>query len=58
MTVTGIATPTCAYCGVWHSGTCPKVKSIEYHPDGTVRRVEFHDPNPTPQPDWGRLERD
>ncbi len=36
----------CPYCSsnsiqVYHSGKCPKVKSIEYHPDGTIKKVEF-----------------
>jgi len=22
-------------------GICPQVRSIEYHPDGTVKRVEY-----------------
>ena len=27
-----------------HGGACPKVKAIEYYPDGvTVKRVEFKD---------------
>ena len=26
----------------WHQGACPKVKAIEYHPNGTVKRVEFN----------------
>ena len=33
----------CPYCGNIHDGVCPKVKAIEYHPNGTVKRVEFHD---------------
>lgn len=44
MTSTAITQPACVYCGAWHSGTCPKVKSIEYHENGTVKRVEFHNP--------------
>ena len=32
---------TCRWCSTWHIGTCPRVKSIEYFPDGTVKRVEF-----------------
>ena len=31
----------CSYCGNHHNGACPKVKAIEYHPNGTVKRVEF-----------------
>lgn len=39
----------CPYCSgpsqaVFHGGTCPLVKAIEYHPDGGVKRVEFHGP--------------
>lgn len=38
----------CPYCSsginmAYHSGKCPKVKSIEYHPNGTTKKVEFHD---------------
>ena len=32
----------CVYCGVAHSRPlCPNVAAIEYHPDRTVKRVEF-----------------
>ena len=31
----------CPYCGLHHDKQCPSVKAIEYHPDGTVKRVEF-----------------
>jgi hypothetical protein len=32
----------CRWCGLIHaSPMCPTVKAIEYHPDGTVKRVEF-----------------
>lgn len=33
--------PLCRYCGKWHTGNgmCPQVKEIEYHPNGTVKRV-------------------
>lgn len=39
----------CPYCSGPNSivvhGTyvCPRVKAIEYHPDGTVKRVEFRE---------------
>lgn len=35
----------CGYCGnhIQHIGVCPRVKAIEYHPNGSVKRVEFHD---------------
>ena len=32
----------CGYCGQWHDNVCPRVKAMEYHPDGTIKRVEFH----------------
>jgi hypothetical protein len=31
----------CPYCGHGHSTVCPMVKAYEYHPDGSVKRVEF-----------------
>jgi hypothetical protein len=31
----------CRYCGNHHGPRCPDVKAIEYHPDGTVKRVEY-----------------
>lgn len=39
---TGALKP-CRWCGpnVLHYGLCPRVKSIEYHPTGYVKRVEF-----------------
>jgi hypothetical protein len=38
-------TDKCQYCGLIHEAKCPNVKAIEYHPDGTVKRVEFFAPN-------------
>lgn len=32
---------TCRYCGMHHGPKCPKVKAIEFHPNGQVARVEF-----------------
>lgn len=40
----------CGHCGAIHSGVCPRIKSIEYHPDGTMKRVEYHNPNPPAPP--------
>lgn len=36
----------CGWCSgngrtVYHQGQCPRVKSIEYHQDGTIKKVEF-----------------
>ena len=42
---TGGNIPACGYCGAWHSGTCPRIKSIDYYPNGSVKHVEFHDAN-------------
>lgn len=42
----------CPHCGLQHYNsmgvmlTCPRIKSIEYYPDGTQKRVEFHAPQP------------
>lgn len=40
------ASGVCEHCSrpgklVVHSGACPRVKSIEYHPSGAIKRVEF-----------------
>lgn len=40
-TATTSAPHTCRWCNGLHTGTCPKVKAIEYHPNGAVKRVEF-----------------
>ena len=33
---------TCPYCAAEsHQGTCPRIKVIEYHLDGTIKRIEF-----------------
>lgn len=39
----------CGYCGGCHTGTCPRVKRITYHQNGTVASVEFHEPLSDPQ---------
>jgi hypothetical protein len=31
----------CGWCGMIHGPTCPRIKAIEYYPNGTVKRVEF-----------------
>lgn len=36
----------CPHCGYIHSGPCPRIKAIEYYPDGTVKRVEYNTPEP------------
>jgi len=47
--VTGSGTATdlkmCQHCGLLpHIGLCPKIKAIEYHQNGTIKRVEYHGP--------------
>jgi hypothetical protein len=37
----------CGYCSgpfnaVIHSGPCPRVTAVEYHTNGTVKRIEYH----------------
>ncbi len=39
----------CQHCGMTHATTCPKIKAIEYYPDGSTKRLEFHDLVPTVQ---------
>lgn len=43
-------TDKCQYCGLIHETKCSLISAIEYHPDGTVKRVEFHAPQPLPIP--------
>ena len=43
MTLTDAA-GKCAFCGQLHSYRCPTVRAIEYHPDGSIKRVEFMTP--------------
>ena len=37
--------PHCSGAGisVLHSGKCPKVASVEYNQNGTVKKVAFHE---------------
>jgi hypothetical protein len=51
------ATPThCGHCGGYHTAQCPRIKAIEYHPNGTIKRIEYHDPAPTPPTRGGFFE--
>jgi hypothetical protein len=43
---TGTYTPKpCGWCSddhqVYHTGFCPRVRAIEYHLDGSLKRIEF-----------------
>lgn len=44
--MTSDATPKCEHCGstVPHVGKCPIIKSVEYRPDGSIRKVEYLTP--------------
>ena len=49
MQYVSMSTPTrelCRWCKTYHPSKCPLVKALEYHPDGTLKRVEFHDRHP------------
>lgn len=42
-TTTVIEHPKCPHCGqAPHDGQCPRIKSISYHPDGSIQHVEYH----------------
>lgn len=43
-TLNDVSMVRCRWCGLTHFGACHKVKAFDYHPDGTVKRVEFHPP--------------
>jgi len=40
------STEKCPHCGLIHDTTCPRIKSIDYYKDGSVKRIEFHLPTP------------
>ena len=42
-------TTKCPYCTNHHEGICPMVKAIDYHPNGSIKRVEFKTANDYPQ---------
>ena len=31
----------CPHCGMGHTGACPRVRAVEYYPDGQIKRVEY-----------------
>lgn len=47
---------TCQWCGNIHGAKCPIVKAFEFHPDGTVKRVEFYAPNDYAPISYGRID--
>ena len=40
------ACPHCSspFQAVMHAGPCPRIKAIEYHPNGAVKRIEYKEP--------------
>jgi len=40
---------TCMHCGGYHARACPRVKRLEFHPNGTPAVVEFW---PAREVDW------
>lgn len=45
----------CPYCStefskIDHGGSCPKVRAIDYYPNGSVKRVEFKCDEPATLP--------
>jgi hypothetical protein len=34
-------TPRCEWCGQSHTAKCPLIKAVEYHENGTIKRIEF-----------------
>jgi hypothetical protein len=38
----------CPHCSggnvqVYHSGACPRVRSVEYHENGSIKRIEYRE---------------
>ena len=33
----------CGHCGFWHQPPCSKIKAIEYHPNGSIKRIEYRE---------------
>jgi hypothetical protein len=33
--------PSCMHCGGWHSRACPRIRAVEWHPNGNLAKVEY-----------------
>lgn len=33
----------CPHCGMIHMYKCPLIKSIEYYPNGGIKKIQFHE---------------
>lgn len=41
---TAVPLNICRFCGAYHPNqVCPRIRSIEYNPDGTIKKIEFID---------------
>jgi hypothetical protein len=38
-------TEKCRWCGMFHESECPRIKSIEYYENGSIKKVELFEPN-------------
>lgn len=50
---TSIYAQQCQHCGCVHGAVCPSVRSVEYWPDGRIKKVEYErgqgiEPQPFP----------
>lgn len=43
-TSTAIKLASCPHCGWIHSGVCARIASIEYYPNGRIKRVTYVQP--------------
>lgn len=43
-------TGTCQHCGMIHGAICPRIAAVEYYENGTVKRVEYIQPNAAQTP--------
>jgi len=46
----------CEHCGMYHAPPCPRIKAIEHHGNGSIKRVGYFEgvwllPGPKPIPD-------
>jgi hypothetical protein len=39
----------CGHCGAVHARACPRIRRLEFHPNGQIATVEFWPPGKWPQ---------
>ena len=37
---------------IYHTGLCPKIKSVEYYENGKTKKIEFQEERPEHFPTW------